>query len=115
MPAFTLDDLISQQLGVRTQPRVNPEVSSVGVADVAVLRNNPNRVAFIFVNLGANDVFLVPALAGLASSTNGIRCAANGGGAAANWRDDFNIVGVEWHAIAPNGASAVLVISLETY
>lgn len=105
---LSVRDLLKARLGTATSPRVNRAASSVAVTTTQVLRNDPSRASFLFVNLGAFVVFLTPE--GVPSSTNGIRVEPNGGALAVEWETDGEVVAWEWRAIAVGGASAVLIL-----
>lgn len=106
--ALTVRDLLRARLGVPTSPQVNRAASSVGTTAATVLRNDPSRVSFVLVNLGAFVVFVV--LRGEPSSTNGLRVEPNGGTLIVGWEDDGEMVAWEWRAVAVGGTSALLVL-----
>jgi hypothetical protein len=101
---------IAKEIGIPTEPRVNPDTGSVGVAVVRVLPNNPNRFGFIIINLGLSAVYVAPDRA--VSATRGIRLAPSGGSFSANWREDFQLVGWDWYAIADAAAQDVFVMEV---
>ncbi len=104
----TVRTLLEERLGVAVTARRNRATSSVGTTAGQVLRQDPSRIAFLFVNLGAFDVLITPL--GAAASTNGVRLGANGGSASAQWDEDGEVVAWEWNGIAIGGASAVLIL-----
>ncbi len=108
MATRTLADLVRGHLGVPTFTRENPEVSTVGVTPVTVLRQNPNRVAFTIVNLSAVEVFLRPLQN--PSATVGILVGPGGGSLTLDWLEDFDLCGYEWRAVANAAASPVFVL-----
>lgn len=81
----------------------NPILTSVGATATIILANNPNRLAWIFINLSANAIYL--ALENSVSATRGVLVAANGGKASMVWDEDFQTVGWAIWGIAPAGAS----------
>jgi len=109
----TLNELIDAQLGVRVRPQINPLTSSVGTTPTRIFSNNPNRVAFLVVNISANKVFLLPD--NTVTTSRGILLTNNGGGLVANWREDFHLVGYEWWAVADAAGSSILCLELITY
>lgn len=111
--AKTLAELITERLGVRTSARINPEGSSLGTSAARVMGNNPNRVAFIFVNLSSNIIYLAPLE--VPSSSNGIRVGTNGGSLSLVWDEDFDLTGYEWRGVADAAASSYFVVELVTY
>lgn len=73
-----------------------------------ILQGNPDRVGLVFINLGANDVYI--ALNSAVSATNGIKVGASGGSATLNVRDDFTLVSRTWYGIASGGTSAIYIL-----
>lgn len=110
--AQTLTQLLEDFLQVKAYPKVNPETDTVGTTPVTILRNNPNRVAWVIVNLSLNDVFILPAED--PSATKGIRLGPSGGSASANWLEDMELVAWEWKAVASGAGSAILVLEVAT-
>lgn len=96
----------------RFEASVNPVVNrgSPAIAAVAsrLMIQDPDRLGFLVVNLSVNDVYMM--IDGNVSATRGIKIGPNGGSIATIWFEDFEIVAWEWFAIAPAGASSVLVI-----
>lgn len=82
-------------------------VVSVGLTTVSVLGFDPERVSVIFVNLGASEVFLSPGQG--ASTTRGIRLAANGGLVAFNVDEDGTIPCSDWTAISTGAGNNLYV------
>lgn len=107
MPS-ALRQAIDRDIGVPTEPRVNPDTGSVGTAIVRVLPNNPNRFSFVIVNLGTAAVYVAPDNA--PSATRGIRLAPSGGTFSVNWRDDGDLAGWDWWAIADAAAQSVFIV-----
>lgn len=112
MASKTLADLLKERLGVDTYERVSAPGFQVGTSIISVARQNPNRVALLFVNLSANTVYLSPD--GVPSSTHGIALGANGGFLALNYRDDMSLCGMEWAGIASGAGSDIFVLELLT-
>lgn len=108
MPSKDLAQLVQDLLGVKTFTRINPVKATAGVAAAQVLRQNPNRVAFVYVNLSANDIRFAPRAD--VSTTLGIRVASSGGSVTALYTEDFDLVGLEWFDIADVAASAIFVM-----
>lgn len=108
MATRTLSDLVREKLGVPTFTNQNPEVTTVGTTAATLLRQNPNRVAFVFINLSTVDIFVRPLQT--PSSTAGIRIGPSGGSLIVTWEEDFDLTGLEWLAIADAAASTVFTI-----
>lgn len=111
MKVTTLQDVLDREFGVKTFPRFNPENSSVAITPTLLLSNNPNRLAWVIVNLGLNDIHI--GFDQEVSATNGILIANSGGGLNFVWKEEFNLVGYSVYAIATGGASSVYVMSIE--
>ena len=109
MPA-SLAAAIEAEIGGPTEPRVNPVTSSVGTSVARIASANPNRFALTIVNLGAVAIYVAPDNA--PSSTRGIRLAPSGGALTLNWRDDFQLAGWDWFAIADAAATAIFVMEV---
>jgi len=105
-----LSELLEKRFGIRTRSVPNPLVAAVGVAAIQVLRNNPDRVGFIFLNLSVNIIYLSP-LPTVAVNA-GIQLAAGGGGVAMVWDTDFELISQQWFAIATGAASAIYVLEI---
>lgn len=111
MPKKTLKDLVNDRFGVVTDFRVNPlDIANIGAATVKILPNNPNRVAWVFVNLSANVIYLLnDETVGI---TNGVRLVANGGIASMVWDTDFDITGFGLWAMASGAGSNFMVFEI---
>ena len=108
--ANTLADVIAKQFGVKTFTRLNPDASSVGLTAARILGNTPNRLAFIFVNLSANNIYLNPI--NPPTATNGVRVGANGGNLVVLFSEDFDLVGYEWLGLADGAGSSFLALEV---
>jgi hypothetical protein len=110
--AKSLEALLRERLGATAHPEVNRTLTSVGVAAAQLFRQDPTRVAFLVVNLSANSIYISPEPT--VSATAGILLGANGGAASAIWDEDFDLVGLEWFALAAAAASAIWTLELVT-
>ena len=108
-----LADLLKERFKVRTRAIENPLVTSVGTIATLILKNNPNRLAFIIHNLGAFPIFL--GFASDVSPTKGARIDANGGAYSMIWDEDFDATAWAIWAIADGGTSAVYTIEIVEY
>ncbi len=105
--------LLEEKLGTKATPFNNPlNVASIGVTAVRILPSNPNRFAWIFIDLSPNLMYLLDS--NLVSAVNGIQVGASGGNVVAIWEEDFELVSHEWWAVAGGAASAFIVISIES-
>lgn len=97
---MTLQDLLLEQFKVKTRANINPEVSRLTGAVDKVLSNNPNRLAWIIINLGSNETHF--GFDRDVSSSKGIRVTAAGGIVSMIWNEDFDLVGYEVFAKGTN-------------
>lgn len=101
--SITLNEMIEQLYGVKSHYKRSSAGSTVGVTVVEILKNNPNRLSFIIVNLSGNALYISPN--NDVSSSDGIYIAPNGGRAILQWDVDFELVSQAWFAIASGAAS----------
>jgi len=108
--ARTVHDLVRERFGTSGFPTVNPSVSTVAASAGQLVRQNPNRLGLLVMNLSLNNVYVGfwPDV----SATKGIRLAANGGFYKTVWFEDFEMPGWEWFAIADAGPSAVVTVEI---
>ena len=93
---MTLQDLLLTQFKVKTRANINPEISTLTGGVDKILSNNPNRLAWIIVNLGSNSTYF--GFDRDVSSSKGITITGNGGTASMRWNEDFDLVGYELFA-----------------
>ncbi len=82
-------------------------------APAPVVGNDPNSAALLFVNIGAQDVFLK--LRQDLPAATGIRLGANGGGTVMTMRDDMTLPTREWFASSSGGASQLYILRLSLF
>jgi len=110
---MTLKDLLEQQYKVKTRLVINPlGVTSVGITVSQLLPNNPNRLAWMLVNLSANDLYI--AFERDVSVNKGIYLSPTGGSVKFLWSEDFELVGYEVYAIATGATSAIYLVEVVT-
>jgi len=105
-----LRELVRKELGVDTYVKINPNLTSVSATAQKMLNNNPDRVAFVAINLGSNPIMIAPDES--VSSTYGIRLDANGGSLSMYYKEDFELVGFEYWAITTTGTSTLYTIEV---
>ena len=110
--ALTVDELLIDRFKTSGFPRVNPETSDADLADKTLFRANPNRLAFVVVNLSTGVIFIAPL--GAAASTRGIRLNANGGLIAMDYESMFQAVAYEWHVIGDADNLALFSMEIVT-
>jgi len=111
--AFGVYDLIERELKARITEEVNPVTSTVGTSVTQILREDPNRIAVVIINLGTNSLYI--GFDREVSSSRGILLSANGGSYTAFWKEDFTLCARAMYAIAPAGAVNVYVLALKIY
>jgi len=95
-----LHELIRKELGVDTYLKINPLTDTIKTSRTKILHNNPDRVAFLLINLGENDIYVAPDEN--VAVGNGILLKAAGGAFSAWYKEDFHLVGFDWWGIAEN-------------
>lgn len=110
--AVTLQEMLNREFGVKTTFRANPLVSSCAITLTKLLSNNPNRLASVLVNLGANDIYIGFDVE--TSAAKGILLANSGGGINFKWDSEFNLLEAAMYGIAVGGASAIYVLEIVT-
>ena len=82
-------------------------VVSVGTTRQTLIRNNPNRVYWVMVNEGANDVRVSfdPSI----TSASGFLLAASGGVIIGDWENEGETVGYETFGLAVGAAVNVRI------
>lgn len=106
-----LDELLMERFKVRTRAVENPEgkITAKTTAQM-VLGNNPNRFAFVIVNLGAKTCYI--SLTNGVSSTEGIRLDALGGSFSCIWDEDFQMTGWAWWIVTAEDTSVVYALEV---
>ncbi len=104
----TLHTLLERLYGVKIVPQISAPGFQVGVVVGQLLKQNANRIFVIVVNLSPNTISTSPD--GVPSATHGITLGPGGGSLIMNFRDDLDLVGLEWAAIATAAGSDVLVV-----
>ena len=111
MIVHSVRDLLTTRLGVPTRPRVQRPVISPAPVQSPALKQDAARVAILFVNVGAFQVFLIPQDGTFpASVNNGIKVEPNGGSLSVLWDEDGEITAWEWTAAANGGTSLLYIV-----
>lgn len=105
-----LEDVLTSHFGCKTRAVENPVIAAAPAVAAPFLQNNPDRLAWVLVNLGANPVYI--GLTQAVGVANGIRLAPAGGVATQYWQEDFQMVGWAWWCVAPAGASNIYVLEV---
>lgn len=110
-----LADLLMERFKVKTRAVENPEALTEAKATAQkILANNPNRLAFLIVNLGA-EVCYVGLTDEVEAAVRGICLDASGGSFACIWDEDFQMTGWAWWIIAASGTPAVYAVEVVEY
>lgn len=107
-----LASILEETFKTKTRAVENPLITSVGVTAAQILANNPNRLAWVIVNMSANTIYL--AFSNAVSATRGIILAPNGGSASMVYNEDFQPTGWAVWALASGAASAVYAYEVVT-
>ena len=100
--------MIQSLYGVKSTHKKSNTGYTVGATAVEMLKNNPNRVSFIVVNLSGNSLYM--STSPDVSSANGIYISPNGGRMILQWDVDFELVSQQWYGIATGAGSAVFIL-----
>ena len=103
-----LDTLLMERFKVKTRAVENPQgVTSLGATAQIILANNPNRLAWVIVNLSGNVIYIgfTRTVNAGAGTEQGIRLDANGGSAMMVWDEDFHPTAWAIWGIASGAAS----------
>jgi len=105
-----LSELIEEKFGCKTREEESP----LGAAAIAVaapfLLPHPDRLAWVFINLSVNPIYL--GLSDAVTAGNGLLVVAAGGAVTMCYDEDFTLVGRQWWMIAPAGASLIYVLQI---
>ena len=103
--------LVKEMFKGPTQPVVNPVTDTVLTTATLILRNNPDRLACLIVNLSANRGYV--GFDRQVGPTRGVPVEASGGLVSLNWREDGELVIQEVHAINQVAAGAWYIVEVE--
>jgi len=107
-----LADYIQKKFGVVTKMNVNPAgVTQIGTSLTTVLKNNPDRLMWMLINLGSYDAYI--AWDRDVGTAHGVLLSARGGNLVLIADEDVELTGYEVYGIAPSGATDIYVIEVE--
>jgi len=110
---MSLESVLLKLFGVRTYAEENPLISSLGTTAAKILPNDPDRLAYLVINLSSNVVYV--ALKSDVASTKGARLDANGGSYGMVFNEDFQMTGWELWGVATGASSAIYVLAVREY
>jgi hypothetical protein len=108
----TLATVLARRWGVATTVNISPASAQLNSQSSQLFKQNPNRLAWILVNLSTTDVFVTPLFR--ATATRGIRVPSNGGFMSLLADEDLDMVGYEWFAIASLDLSPIFWLEVLT-
>lgn len=103
-------DLIAQEVGQPVQAAAPTSFTSVGTSSTQLMKQNPQRVSWVLVNLSANDMYIAPNE--VVSSTTGILVSKSGGQASSMWKEDLVLPSLEWSIIATGSSSNYMLLEV---
>jgi len=106
-----LSEFVEKEFGVKTNTKINPITDTVETSATQILKNNPDRLAAIIINLGINPIYVSPYAD--VSRFKGIRIGPNGGSLILNAKEDLELVGYEWWAVAETSSCKVFIMEVE--
>ena len=110
---MALRELSRERFKGPTRPIVNPVTDTVATTPTRILKNNPDRVELLIVNLSANRGFI--GFNPDVSATKGIPVEAQGGVVTMCIEEDGETVGYEIHAINEVAAGSWYILEIERF
>jgi len=99
------------KIGFPSRPIINPVTDTVATTPTLILRNNPDRIFWLIVNLSANNGYM--GWDTLVSSTRGLLVAANGGFVSASIEEDGELVIQEVYAVNLAAQGTYMIVEIE--
>lgn len=90
--------------------RVRERNLSVGVSQITVLKNQPDRTSILLINTGTTTITL--STRSPVASGSGIILASNGGSFSANVRDDAITPAWTWYAIGSGAGGSIQTLEV---
>jgi len=100
-----------RRLGFKTRLIVNPVTNTVETMATEILRNNPDRIFWLIVNLSGNNGYI--GWDREVSNTRGLLVAANGGYVSACIEEDGELVIYPVFAINLNASGTYMIVEVE--
>jgi hypothetical protein len=97
-------------LGFPTTVRVNPVTDAVGTTATLILRNNPERIFWLAVNLSSNKGYV--GWDAQVSSSKGIPIAPSGGYVSCTLEEDGELTIHEVYAVLENASGTFYVLEI---
>ena len=90
---------------------INPVTATIGTTSTLILKNNPDRLMWLIVNLSDNRGFI--GFDEQVASGRGIPVEASGGIVSANWREDAELVIHPVYAVNQVAAGTWFIVEVE--
>lgn len=107
---LTTYEVLQTIYGISGTFKENPLTSDVNIAVTRIMPNNPNRLAFVLMNLSGNDIYISPKEN--VSSTNGIYISPSGGSIVMQWDKDLILPTLSWYATAGADSSSIYILEI---
>lgn len=105
-----LYELLTREYGAGQWRVEEGIIANAGAAPLQFLRQDPRRIAFVFMNLSANALGILPS-GNIVAATRQLTV-PSGGIAAFNFRDDLVLPGLEWFVLGTAAAEAFLALAV---
>jgi len=99
------------KVGFPSRPVINPVTNTVDTTPTLILRNNPDRIFWLIVNLSANNGYV--GWDTQVSSSRGLFIAGNGGFISANIEEDGELVIQEVYAVNLGASGTYMIVEVE--
>jgi len=99
------------KIGFPSRPIINPVTNTVATTPTLILRNNPDRIYWLIVNLSPNDGYA--GWDAQVSPTRGILIPANGGYASVSIVEDGELAIMEVYAINLTASGTWMIVEIE--
>ena len=107
-----LNEFVERKFGVSTRAIQDPvTVLCPFAASATILRNNPDRLGYIVVNLGTTAMYV--AWDSTVSATHGVYVAPNGGSFSLIADEDGDLVGWELFGISITSDNDIFIVEVE--
>ena len=104
-------ELVAEMFKGPTRPVINPVTDTVKTTYTMILRNNPDRLACLILNLSDNRGHV--GFDRQVSTTRGIPVEASGGIVSMNWREDAELVIQAVFAVNAVAAGTWYIVEVE--
>jgi len=99
------------KIGFPSRPIINPVTNTVATTPTLILRNNPDRIYWLIVNLSPYDGYV--GWDSQVSATRGLLLPANGGYASVSIVEDGELTIMEVYAINLTASGTWMIVEVE--